>query len=158
MFSMNKETKVQPVPEIGKVYHAFDDGKIYPSRHMLIRIDEIISFDHMKPWMKAVVHYEAENHDWLFDVHTDYIVKGIWAVENKGKVEDRPLWFIRTKDGGWFSADVDNYMDGCVLDVTGELWDNMVEYYRENCSDNRKQEFEEFVFENTILPEPKQID
>ena len=94
----------------------------------------------------------------MFDVHTDSIVKGIWAVENKGKVEDRPLWFIRTKDGGWFSADVDNYMDGCVLDVTGELWDNMVEYYRENCSDNRKQEFEEFVFENTILPEPKQID
>ena len=34
----------QPVPEVGKEYHAFDDGKIKPSRHSIVRITEIVPF------------------------------------------------------------------------------------------------------------------
>ena len=154
---IKNELILQPVPEVGKVYHAFDDGKIRPTRHMLVRVDDVIPNAHMKPWMKAVVYYESLKHDWLFNGYTDYVVKCTWTVENKGKSEDRPLWFIRTKDGGWFCAEVDNYMDGCVLDVTGKLWNDMIEYYHENCSESKRQEFDDFVFENTIYPKTNKI-
>ena len=34
--------KLQPVPEVGKEYHAFDDGKIRPSRHYIAKIVNIL--------------------------------------------------------------------------------------------------------------------
>ena len=36
--------KLQPVPEVGKEYHAFDDGKIRPSRLEHVKIVEVIPF------------------------------------------------------------------------------------------------------------------
>ena len=77
---IKNELILQPVPEVGKVYHAFDDGKIRPTRHMLVRVDDVIPNAHMKPWMKAVVYYESLKHDWLFNGYTDYVVKCTWKV------------------------------------------------------------------------------
>lgn len=38
----------QPLPEIGKEYHIFDDGKIRESRHYMCKIIEIIPFKDCK--------------------------------------------------------------------------------------------------------------
>lgn len=39
------EYKKQPIPEVGKDYHIFDDGKIKPSRHYIAKILEIVPFE-----------------------------------------------------------------------------------------------------------------
>ena len=41
LYSRKKD--IQPIPEVGKKYHCFDDGKIRLSRHFIIQVDEVLS-------------------------------------------------------------------------------------------------------------------
>ena len=109
--------KLQPVPEVGKEYHAFDDGKIRPSRLEVVKIVELIPFDKadeelIEEWKQNV----AECY-WLYATETDYFAKGEW--------DDETSYFVRTEDGGWFSLG----WFGSRLDIDGELYKKMIEWY-----------------------------
>ena len=112
--------KLQPVPEVGKEYHIFDDGKINPSRHSTATILEIIPFDKcedeelIKLWYKDVADCY-----WLYATETDYFVRA-----NSDDYSD-PDYFVRTQDGGWFSLG----WWGSRLDIDGELYKKMKEWY-----------------------------
>lgn len=110
--------KWQPVPEVGKKYHAFDDGKIRPSRCSIVKIIEVIPFvvvNHkvfLEWWQQ-----EVEDCYWLYAKETDYFVKA--------ECSDRISYFVRTKDGGWFSLG----WFGARLDIDGSLYEKMKESY-----------------------------
>ena len=112
--------KLQPVPEVGKEYHAFDDGKIRPSRLEHVKIVEVIPFKEcedeelIKLWYKEVADCY-----WLYETETDYFVKAKWDQDTD------PMYFVRTKDGGWFSMG----WFGSRLDIDGELYKKMKEWY-----------------------------
>ncbi len=114
--------KWQPVPEVGKEYHAFDDGKIKPSRHSIVRITEVVPFaavNHkafLEEWQQ-----EVEDGYWLYAKETDYFIKAEYVEK------DRPAYFVRTKDGGWFSLG----FWGARLDIDGSLYEKMKEQYGE---------------------------
>ena len=118
--------KLQPVPEVGKEYHIFDDGKINPSRHYLAKIEKLIPFgdvyDHESELYLAWKDNVKEAY-WLFAEHTDYFIKAI------SDYDKNPLFFVRTKDGGWFSIDYPGYWMGARLDIDGELYEQMKEWY-----------------------------
>lgn len=42
------EYKRQPIPEVGKEYHIFDDGKIKPSRHSIVTITDVVPFNEFR--------------------------------------------------------------------------------------------------------------
>ena len=113
--------KEQPVPEVGKKYHIFDDGKIRPSRHNITTVAEVIpfedfiNFDVLESWRIGV-----EECDWLFAPETDYFIRTTFD-----NAED--MWFVRTKQGGWFSLG----FFGSRLDIDGSLYKKMIEYYGE---------------------------
>ncbi len=112
--------KLQPVPEVGKEYHTFDDGKIKPSRHAITTIVEVIPFKEadtelLKDWKQNV-----EECYWLYATETDYFIK------TEYEDEDEPSYFVRTKDGGWFSMG----WFGARLDIDGSLYEKMKEYYK----------------------------
>lgn len=109
--------KLQPVPEVGKEYHTFDDGKIKPSRHAITTIVEVIPFKEadtelLEEWCANV----AECY-WLYASKTDYFVKAEYHNETS--------YFVRTTDGGWFSMG----WFGSRLDVDGSLYEKMKEWY-----------------------------
>ena len=111
---------LQPVPEVGKEYHAFDDGKIKPSRLEIVKIVELIPFDKadeelLKEWKQNV-----EECYWLYALETDYFAKA--------EYEDETSYFVRTEDGGWFSMG----WFGSRLDIDGSLYNKMNEWYKEN--------------------------
>jgi hypothetical protein len=114
---------LQPVPEVGKEYHIFDDGKISSSRHYIAKITEVISFDDCsdidlkEAWCKNV----AECY-WLFKSQTDYFIKAA------SDYDENPLYFVRTTDGGWFSIDYPSCWMGARLDIDGELYKSMTEF------------------------------
>lgn len=116
--------KWQPIPEVGKEYHIFDDGKIRPSRHYVASIANIISFEECtdeelhKAWRENVK--EAY---WLFAPETDYFIKAT------SDFDKNPLYFVRTVDGGWFSIDYPGTWMGASLDIDGSLYEKMEEYY-----------------------------
>jgi hypothetical protein len=107
--------KLQPVPEVGKEYHTFDDGKINPSRHSIATITEIIPFAEADTEMLDFWKQEVEDCYWLFAKETDYFVKAEYA--------DETSYFVRTKDGGWFSLG----WFGARLDIDGSLYTKMEE-------------------------------
>lgn len=118
-----KEYKKQPVPEVGKEYHVFDDGKIKPSRHHIVTITEVCPFKEcddnklMSDWAEEVTDCY-----WLYANETDYFVKAT-AVYS-----ENPQYFVRTKDGGWFSLG----FFGARLDIDGSLYTNMIKEFGED--------------------------
>ena len=109
--------KLQLVPEVGKEYHAFDDGKIKPSRLEVVKITELIPFAEASEELINLWKQEVEECYWLYATETDYFAKGEWDDENS--------YFVRTEDGGWFSLG----FWGSRLDVDGELYKKMKEWY-----------------------------
>lgn len=114
--------KEQPVPEVGKEYHVFDDGKIKPSRHGIVRVTEVVPFaevNHeafLEEWRQEVLDCY-----WLYATDTDYFVKAV------GDDEDEPSCFVRTKDGGWFSLG----FFGARLDIDGSRYTKMIKEFGE---------------------------
>ena len=112
-----KPYEEQPVPEVGKEYHIFDDGKIKPCRHYKIIISKLIPFVEASEELLEFWKQEVEECDWLYAEETDYFVE----TEFKGEL----MHFVRTVDGGWFSM---GYW-GSRLDMDGSLYKQMLEYY-----------------------------
>ena len=119
--------KEQPVPEVGKEYHIFDDGKVRPSRHFIAKILEVIPFEDCKDEdLIAAWKDNVESSYWLFTPETDYFVKA------ESDFDENYLYFVRTEDGGWFSIDVTSWWQSARLDIDGSLYKIMVEQYGED--------------------------
>ena len=122
-----KPYKEQPVPEVDKEYHVFDDGKIKPSRHGIVRVTNVIPFaeftqeDIMEEWRQEVMDCY-----WLYATETDYFVEARYDDEPE---DEEPSYFVRTTDGGWFSLG----WFGARLDIDGSLYSKMLEWFGEDC-------------------------
>ena len=137
----NKKIKEKRLPKIGEYYHFFDDGKCSMSRHYICRIERIITPEESKSikvkvprwnWDKnendfEIVtlwdryHEQIKEHNWVYMPTTDYLIEVSCPT-----YDDNNLWFIRQKGGGWFSIDVQNCWQGGELDITGEIFENIV--------------------------------
>lgn len=118
---------LQPVPEVGKEYHIFDDGKLSPSRHFIAKITAVLPFEKVADPESHLYRAWEENimeAHWLFAQDTDYFVKA------ESSYDKNPLFFVRTVDGGWFSIDYPNVWMGARLDIDGELYKSMNEFGR----------------------------
>lgn len=141
LYSHKKD--MQPIPEVGKKYHCFDDGKVRFSRHFIIKIDEVLGHQQFrKKYPEAFKLYReaVKGSYWLYSTHTDKFVITRHGEEGKFGV------YVRTKQGGWFG--IGEYWNCAVLDVTGELWDELVKNIDEfNYSQEEK---EKLIKEGTI--------
>ena len=121
----SKMSPIMPEPEVGKIYHGFDDGKIRLSRLVDWKIIKRIDLDNDKVSknLLRVIQQEIKKSYWLFDTKQTIIYRA-YAVDEKGKY-DRSIgycYFIRTKEGGWFSANARCFW-WCELDVDNR-WHN----------------------------------
>lgn len=108
---------IQPVPEVGKKYHCFDDGKVTFSRHFIIQVDEVLGHQQFKkkyPTYFKVYRAVVKNCYWLYSTHSDKFV-----ITYKGENDEFGV-YVRTKQGGWFG--IGGYWNSARLDVTGTLW------------------------------------
>lgn len=121
-----KPYKEQLVPEVGKEYHIFDDGKLSMSRHYMAEITAVLPFEKVaNPESQLYKAWEENIKEapWLFAEDTDYFVKAT------SSYDVNPLFFVRTVDGGWFSIDYPNAWMGARLDIDGSLYNKMMENY-----------------------------
>lgn len=129
---------METIPEIGKYYHFWDDGKSSPSRHYVCKCERVITPDEAKNIMVSVpydddltiettlydhwLESEMPEHDWLYAKETDYFVECSCP-----KYDENNLWFVRTRDGGWFSMNIQNWWQGGTLDVDEKILDGIIE-------------------------------
>jgi len=117
----NHKKHMQPIPEVGKKYHCFDDGKITFSRHFVVQVDEVLG--HMafkKKYPELFEQYRncVKISYWLYSTHSDKFI-----ITHRGE-NDKLGVYVRTKQGGWFGAG--NWWNSATLDATGELWKDLV--------------------------------
>jgi hypothetical protein len=123
---------MEPIPELNKEYHIFDDGKIKPSRHYTCIITDIITFGEcedsalLDAWER-----EVRECPWLYEKETDYFIKAT------SDFDEYPLYFVRTIDGGWFSIDYPNCWMGVRLDTDGKLYSWLLELHGGKVNDYR---------------------
>lgn len=148
-----KNIILKPRPEVGKFYHFWDDGKTGASRHYICKCEEIITPVQAQEtivndneslydiWKREVdEHRQRDNfkvlsagasqntgEPWLYAEETDCFVR-----LSCPKYDKNDLWAARTVDGGWFTMDIQSWWQGGRLDVTGEIYDNIISYYEQN--------------------------
>jgi len=118
------------VPEVGKTYHFFDDGKIGLSRHYLATVEKIVPMKYVRKKLRGLYRaWEQESIEtyWLYAMKSDYAVK--CSIK---KFDVLPVWFFRTKSGGWFSIDYPMFWMGGKLDVDGTYFTASLEAHKNN--------------------------
>ena len=124
----NKMNPIMPEPEVGKIYHSFDDGKIRLSRLIDWKIIERIDLDKDKvsEQLLEAIQRDIENCYWLYDTEQTIIFRAK-AVDENGKYDKQigACYFIRTKEGGWFSA-CSNMFWWCELDVDNRWYNELI--------------------------------
>ena len=131
LYSHKKHLK--PIPEVGKKYHCFDDGKITFSRHFIIQVDKVLGHqqfkkkypNEFKAYRKAVKEYY-----WLYSTHSDKFI-----ITNKGENDELGV-YVRTKQGGWFG--IGKYWNSARLDVTGKIWETLI-FQADNFDYNKEE-------------------
>lgn len=130
-------------PELNKIYNFYDDGKISRARQFEAKVIRIIKpeeaktimFDawydsdyeystfkeRRKPEHKLSLYEVWKNHikedaGYLYSGDTDLFV-GCSIPD----FDDDIIWFVRTKDGGWFSMNIQNCWQGGRLDVENKF-------------------------------------
>ena len=142
---MRTKTNLKPIPEVGKEYHFWDDGKSSPARHYICRCERVIPYkeakdikftlkEYLPPYTKDAEFKEYETNllkiwkkesghcYWLFAEDTDCFVE-----ISCPNYDDNNLWAARTKDGGWFTLDIQSSWQGGEIDVTGEKYNRIIE-------------------------------
>lgn len=125
------DTKLDPTmpePEVGKIYHGFDDGKIRLSRLVDWKITKRIDLDNDKvsKHLLEVLQRDIKSCYWLFDTEQTIIFHAK-AVDKNGKYDKQigTCYFIRTKEGGWFGACSDMFWR-CELDVDNRWYSELI--------------------------------
>ena len=108
--------------EIGKIYSNFDDGKIRPSRHLYVKILDIIPFNNIDNNVRGDWEEEIENQDWLYSPNTDYFIKGELTLSDDST---KVVYYVRTINWGWFSL---GWWAGR-LDVDGSLLNTAIAHF-----------------------------
>ena len=139
----SRKKHLEPVPEAGKRYHCFDDGKIRFSRHYIIEVSEVLGYmQFKKKYPELFKDYCEVSKDcyWLYSRNTDKFI-----VAEKGENDELGV-FVRTKQGDWFG--IGNLNNSGTLDVTGKNWKWLVDNINLfNYTDAEKQRL---ISENTI--------
>lgn len=125
------DTKMDPImpePEVGKIYHGFDDGKIRLSRLIDWKITKRIDLDHDKvsKHLLQVLQRDIKQCHWVFDTEQTIIFHAS-AVDENGKYDKGigTCYFIRTKSGGWFGAYAKMFF-WCELDVDNRWYNELI--------------------------------
>jgi hypothetical protein len=141
--SYSHKKHLKPIPEVGKKYHCFDDGKITFSRHFIIHVDEVLGHQQFKKrYLEEFKQYRkcVKNNYWLYSTHSDKFI-----IVHKGENGELGV-YVRTKQGGWFG--IGSWWNSATLDSTGELWDGLVN--RIDDFDYTEEEKEQLIKEGTI--------
>lgn len=140
------QNKPQPIPEVGKTYKFFDKGRMRFSGIYDAIVTQIMTIEESKKyilkfpnnsttnlydfWKKEinskVIPYRVEKH-WLYERNTDYFV-----FCNIPEYSNFPVIFVRDIENRWFSLGYPNSFDVGLLDVSGELYNIMINTNHEN--------------------------
>ena len=127
-----------PEPEVGKIYHSFEDHKAGSFRlsdwKIVKRID--LDSDKVSKYLLEIIQDAIEGASWLFDAEQTVIFFAE-AVDDTGKYDNDigTCYFIRTTAGGWYILHSEMFWQ-CELDVDNRWYNG---WYQELHQTNVKK-------------------
>ena len=109
--------KMKPIPEVNKIYHAYDDGKLRSSRQYEVKVTEVIPFNNADKEVIDSWELELDGYDYSLSKETDYFIKAV-AIDEKMNPKGTQEIYVRSISSGWLSL---GFMYCSELDVDGEL-------------------------------------
>ena len=139
------QSKMTEIPEVGKTYKFYDDGKISHSRQYDATVLQIVTEEESKEIMfdiggdnevslYDIYQIEVDNHlqganskvisggsmeegkPWLYARSTDFLIE--CSIPD---YDEHNIWFVRTINGEWFSLEIQSFWQTGKLDVDGHL-------------------------------------
>ena len=119
---------MRKLPEIGKFYDCYDDGKIHESRKYKVKIISIIPFEKASLYLRAQWRKAQNSYYWIFARETDYFIIG-----NSYEREDEGVRIynkVGVKDGcfgyiGEYSGELLPFCNYNVMEeIVGNIYDN----------------------------------
>jgi len=101
------------IPQLGKIYDCFDDGKINKGRQYKVKVESVISFDEIDNETLELWEREVDDCPFLYRKNTDFFAIGMNEKLNKKEI------FVRTTDNGWFG--IGGFLSCGRLDINGSL-------------------------------------
>ena len=125
----SEDKTYHPEPEVGKVYNAFDDGKITSSRLVRFKICKKINLDEDKVSNDLIkfLQEEINLYPWIWDLEQCNIYKA-YMITDKCKMDREAgyFYFMKQKDSNtWFSASKTNWYDS-LLDTDGYFYNQIL--------------------------------
>lgn len=122
-----------PAPEVGKIYKAFDDGKVKWSRLDYWRIDRAIDLDKGEADEELLEYLQDEINTcyWLYSKEQHVIYEATMVNEDgsewhyKEDTEPTKCYFLYTQDHCWFGT---GFLVAGLLDVDERYYKELVEY------------------------------
>ena len=117
------------IPKTGEKLKFWDDGKVGHSRRYVAKVNGVFAPDDVKRifvirgddemsvydiWLE-----QADECDWVYAKETDVFVRCFIP-----GYDDNDIWFVRTKQGGWFSIDCQSGWQSGYLDVDDDYYDD----------------------------------
>lgn len=137
-----QDKKMEPIPEVGKEYHFFDDGKTSLGRHYICRCENVITLEEAKKIKFKLIDFdndEKKYEDTLYNIWRKRVVDYYWLMSDETdffveiscpEYDQNRLWAARTRDGGWFTLDIQSFWQGGRIDVTGDVFHEVLEFWR----------------------------
>ena len=97
----------QPLPEIGKEYNYYDDGKIRQSRHSIVKIIDIIPYNEANREIINFFERMKKEYHWVWDKETDYFIIGY----NKSDIAGFTMIFAKMNGISWYGFDTAEYQN-----------------------------------------------
>ena len=114
---------MKEIPVIGKCYNHYNDGKIRPSRHSVVKIIDVVPYSKVDKDLRDSIEREQKSCDWLYAETTDVVVFA--EVLTESDIDFKNQFYIRDTKGGWFSIDHKNCFDSGRLDIDHTLTDSL---------------------------------
>ena len=122
------------LPEVGKKYWHYDDGKITPSRQETVVINKVIPYLEVSEELRKRISEEIERYDWIYDDVISHVIFGtnLDMAGHPYKEGDEEIIYLPSEEG-WFGFGVNNYWNGGRLDIDGKLTESIQESFYEYC-------------------------
>lgn len=108
------------IPEIGKKYPFFDDGKIKFSRLHIAEVTQIVPYKCAERKLRKKWKKEKKTCPWIYAKKTECFVYC-----SIPQYDPCPIIFVQAADGGWFSIDYPHPWMSGRLDIDGSFFEKL---------------------------------
>ena len=123
------------LPEEGKLYWHYDDGKVRPSRQEKVKVLKVVPYSEVSKEIRERINKEIKECDWLYNDVISHVVfaSNLNMIGYPWNEHDHEIIYLPSKRDGWYGFGVNCYWNQGRLDIDGKLTESIQFYFYKCC-------------------------